>query len=48
LLGEHAYRADLMLEALAINAVLLLVSAGVFAALLRSARINGSLVQTGE
>ncbi len=48
LLGAHAYRADLMLEALAINLVLLAISMGVFALLLRSARINGSLVQTGE
>jgi ABC-2 type transport system permease protein len=48
LLGAHAFRADLMLEALAINLVLLAISMGVFALLLRSARINGSLVQTGE
>jgi ABC-2 type transport system permease protein len=48
LLGEHAYRADLMAEALAINLVLLAISMAVFAALLRSARISGSLVQSGE
>jgi len=48
LLSEHLYRSDLMLEALAINVVLLAAAAGAFAALLRSARINGSLVQTGE
>ncbi|MDR3469134.1 MAG: ABC transporter permease [Xanthobacteraceae bacterium] len=48
LLGEHVFRADLMVQALAINVALLAVAAVAFAALLRSARINGSLVQTGE
>lgn len=48
LLGEHLYRSDLMLEAFAINLVFLAVAATTFAALLRSARINGSLVQSGE
>jgi ABC-2 type transport system permease protein len=44
LLIEHAFRADLMLDALALNA------AGVvaFLKLLQSARRNGSLLQTGE
>jgi len=48
LLGERVYRSDLMMEALALNLVLLAIAIGVFAVLLRSARINGSLVQTGE
>jgi ABC-2 type transport system permease protein len=37
-----------MLTALAINAVLLLASFAAFLALLRSARINGSLLAGGE
>jgi ABC-2 type transport system permease protein len=48
LLADHVYRADLMAEALAINALLLTIAVAVFALLLRSARINGSLVQSGE
>ncbi len=48
LLAEHVYRSDLMLEALALNAAFLALAIGAFAVLLRSARINGSLVQTGE
>jgi ABC-2 type transport system permease protein len=48
LLADHAYRADLMIEAFAINVVLLVIAALVFALLLRSARINGALVQSGE
>jgi ABC-2 type transport system permease protein len=48
LLTEHVFRADLMIEAFAINLVLLLASAAVFGTLLRSARIHGSLIQTGE
>jgi ABC-2 type transport system permease protein len=48
LLTDHAFRADLMIRALAINLLLFLGSVGVFWALLRSARINGSLVQSGE
>jgi ABC-2 type transport system permease protein len=48
LLADHVYRADLMIEALAINAVLLALATLVFALLLRSARINGALVQSGE
>ncbi len=38
LLIDHVFRADLMLEALAINAVLLVASFAAFLALLRSAR----------
>jgi ABC-2 type transport system permease protein len=48
LLSDHAFRADLMLEALAINAVLLIASFAIFLALLRSARRHGSLIQSGE
>jgi ABC-2 type transport system permease protein len=45
---DHVFRADLMLEALAINAVLFAVAVWVFLRLLESARRQGSLVQTGE
>jgi ABC-2 type transport system permease protein len=48
LLIDHVFRADLMIEALAINAVLFLVSFVAFLALLRSARRLGSLIQSGE
>ncbi len=48
LLTEHVFRADLMMEALAINAALIAVSFAVFLVLLRSARQHGSLIQTGE
>ena len=48
LLIDHVFRADLMLSALAINAVLLLASFAAFLALLRSARRHGSLLQGGE
>ncbi|QOZ55850.1 ABC transporter permease [Bradyrhizobium sp. CCBAU 53338] len=48
LLIENTFRTDLMLEALAINAALLLASFGAFLALLRSARKHGSLLSGGE
>src|SRR5438128_752024 len=48
LLIENTFRTDLMLGALAINAVLLLASFGAFLALLRSARKQGSLLSGGE
>ena len=48
LLSEHVFRADLMVSALAINAVLLMASFATFLALLRSARRHGSLIQGGE
>jgi ABC-2 type transport system permease protein len=48
LLNEHVFRADLMLQALAMNAVLLAGSVGIFLALLRSARVSGALMQSGE
>jgi ABC-2 type transport system permease protein len=48
LLIDHVFRADLMIEALAINAALLVASFAGFLALLRSARRHGSLIQSGE
>ncbi|MGA7809136.1 ABC transporter permease [Bradyrhizobium sp.] len=48
LLIDRVFRADLMVSALAINAVLLLASFAAFLALLRSARRNGSLLSGGE
>jgi ABC-2 type transport system permease protein len=48
LLVNQVFRADLMMQALALNAVLLCASVGAFLALLRSARVHGSLMQTGE
>src|SRR5712691_9059063 len=48
LLINHAFRADLMIEALALNAVLFAATAAGFVALLANARRHGSLLQTGE
>ena len=48
LLIDRQFRADLMLEALALNAGLFVVSAIAFMALLASARKQGSLIQSGE
>jgi ABC-2 type transport system permease protein len=48
LLTEHVFRADLMLWALVINAVLLVASFASFIALLNSARRQGSLLGGGE
>jgi ABC-2 type transport system permease protein len=48
LLIDHVFRSDLMLWALALNAVLLLASFAAFLALLRSARRHGSLLGGGE
>jgi ABC-2 type transport system permease protein len=48
LLIDHVFRADLMLEALAFNVVLFAVAAFAFLKLLQSARVQGSLLQTGE
>ncbi len=48
LLIDHIFRGDLMLSALALNAVLLLASFLAFLALLRSARRHGSLLGGGE
>jgi ABC-2 type transport system permease protein len=48
LLTDGVFRPDLMLSALAINAVLFIASFAGFLALLRSARRHGSLIQGGE
>ncbi|HXW26025.1 MAG TPA: ABC transporter permease [Xanthobacteraceae bacterium] len=48
LLINHAFRPDLMLEALALNAALFAATSLSFVALLASARRHGSLLQTGE
>jgi ABC-2 type transport system permease protein len=48
LLTDHVFRADLMLWALVINAVLLVASFAAFIALLNSARRHGSLLGGGE
>jgi len=48
LLIDHVFRADLMLEALAFNVVLFAVASLAFLKLLQSARVQGSLLQTGE
>jgi ABC-2 type transport system permease protein len=48
LLIDHVFRADLMVDALSINAVLFIVSFAIFLGLLNSARRAGSLLQGGE
>lgn len=48
LLIEQVFRADLMFAALAINVVLFSAAVVAFLALLKSARRQGSLLQTGE
>jgi ABC-2 type transport system permease protein len=48
LLTDHVFRADLMIEAFAINVVLFAASFAIFLALLRSARRHGALLQSGE
>ena len=48
LLIDHVFRTELMVEALAINAVLFIASFAIFLALLRSARRHGSLIGGGE
>jgi ABC-2 type transport system permease protein len=48
LLIGHVFRADLMIESLAINAVLFIASFAIFLGLLKSARRHGSLIQGGE
>jgi ABC-2 type transport system permease protein len=48
LLIDHAFRADLMMQALALNILLFSLAVFGFLALLASARRNGSLMQTGE
>ncbi len=48
LLIQKVYRGDLMLDALALNAVLFAAGVFGFLKLLQSARRHGSLMQTGE
>lgn len=48
LLVHQVFRADLMVQAFALNVVLLGASVAAFLGLLRSARVHGSLMQTGE
>jgi len=48
LLIDHVFRADLMVDALLINAGLFIVSFAIFLVLLNSARRAGSLLQSGE
>ena len=48
LLIDHVFRADLMVAALALNALLLLASFAAFLAFLQSARRHGSLLGGGE
>jgi ABC-2 type transport system permease protein len=48
LLIDHTFRADLMLQALALNAVFFALAVAAFLALVESARRHGSLMQTGE
>jgi ABC-2 type transport system permease protein len=48
LLIQKTFRADLMVHALALNAVLFGGCIAAYLALVRSARRNGSLMQTGE
>jgi ABC-2 type transport system permease protein len=48
LLIDKTYRPDLMLYALALNAVFFAVGVFAFLKLLQSARRQGSLMQTGE
>jgi ABC-2 type transport system permease protein len=48
LLTDGVFRTDLMLEAAALNAALLMASIAAFLALLRSARRHGSLLSGGE
>ncbi|MES2750312.1 MAG: ABC transporter permease [Pseudomonadota bacterium] len=48
LMIDQVFRADLMFQALAINAALFAVSTVVFLLLLKSARRHGSLIQSGE
>jgi ABC-2 type transport system permease protein len=48
LVMAHEFRADLMLEAFAFNALYFAAAVAAFLALLRSSRRAGSLLQTGE
>jgi ABC-2 type transport system permease protein len=48
LLIDHVFRADLMVEAFGFNVVLFAAASFAFLKLLQSARVQGSLLQTGE
>jgi ABC-2 type transport system permease protein len=48
LIMEHVFRADLMIEAFALNALYFAAAVVVFLQLLKSSRRIGSLLQTGE
>jgi ABC-2 type transport system permease protein len=48
LLIQHVFRPDLMLDALALNAVFFAGGVAAFVKLLQSARRHGSLMQSGE
>jgi ABC-2 type transport system permease protein len=48
LLINHVFRADLMLQSFALNAVIFALGATVFLILLRSARREGTLLQGGD
>ena len=48
LIMDHVFRADLMIEAFALNALYFAAAVIAFLALLRSSRRSGSLLQTGE
>ena len=48
LIMEHVVRADLMVEAFALNALSLAAAVIAFLALLNRSRRSGSLLQTGE
>ncbi len=48
LLIDQVFRSDLMIEAFAFNVALFAAAAYAFIRLLESARVNGSLMQTGE
>jgi ABC-2 type transport system permease protein len=48
LLIDHVFRADLMLQAFALNAVIFAIGVAVFLFLLRSARREGTLLQGGD
>jgi ABC-2 type transport system permease protein len=48
LLIDNVFRSDLMIEALALNALIFGVAVFAFLRLLESARRHGSLMQTGE
>jgi ABC-2 type transport system permease protein len=48
LLIEHTFRADLMLQSLILNAILFSAAVFAFLQLLKGARRQGTLLQTGE